>query len=38
MTDAYGLLPSDWEHIHAAIRRWDTIDEAVLFGSRAKGN
>lgn len=34
----YGLLGSDLQHIHAALSQFDEITEAVLFGSRAKGN
>jgi uncharacterized protein len=34
----YGLLESDLRHIADALGSFDEIAEAVLFGSRAKGN
>ena len=33
-----GLLKGDIECIVAALRKEDVIEEAVIFGSRAKGN
>lgn len=33
----YGLRDSDLECIHQAFKRYPNIQEAVLFGSRAKG-
>ena len=34
----YGLLRRDIDEILQALRRFPEIDEAILFGSRAKGN
>ena len=34
----YGLLDSDLRHIADALSQFDEIHQAVLFGSRAKGN
>ncbi|MGB3312067.1 MAG: nucleotidyltransferase domain-containing protein [Nodosilinea sp.] len=34
----YGLLSSDLHHITDALGQFNEIDQAVLFGSRAKGN
>ncbi len=34
----YGLLPRDIDEILQALGQFPAIDEAILFGSRAKGN
>ncbi len=34
----YGLTPEDLEIIYQAFRRYPKIEQAILFGSRAKGN
>ena len=34
----HGLLPRDIDEILQALCRFPEIDEAILFGSRAKGN
>ena len=34
----YGLAKECIEKIHSVFERYDEIDEAVLYGSRAKGN
>lgn len=35
---SFGLTKSDLDYIVGIIRRFDEIDKAVIFGSRAKGN
>jgi uncharacterized protein len=36
--NAFGLTASDMEKIISIISREETVEEAILFGSRAKGN
>ena len=38
MTDKYGLKSAVIEKIHAVLNRFESIDTAILYGSRAKGN
>lgn len=35
---SFGLLKSDLDYIVSTIKRFEEIDKAVIFGSRAKGN
>jgi uncharacterized protein len=35
---SYGLIKSDLDYIVNAIKKFEEIDKAVIFGSRAKGN
>ncbi len=34
----YGLLQQDLDTLYDALRRFPNIEQAILFGSRAKGN
>jgi len=34
----YGLLEKDIDHILKALKQFDEIDRAILYGSRAMGN
>ncbi len=38
MTNKFGLRPDDMETILDTLRQYPEVTEAVLFGSRAKGN
>ena len=38
MTNSFGLRPSDIEIIIAVLRGFPQVSEAMIFGSRAKGN
>jgi predicted nucleotidyltransferase len=38
MTNSFGLLPNDIEDITHLLRQYTAVEEAILFGSRAKGN
>ena len=38
MTDQFGLESDVIEKIHAVFARFESIDVAILYGSRAKGN
>ncbi|WP_328169289.1 nucleotidyltransferase domain-containing protein, partial [Caldifermentibacillus hisashii] len=34
----YGLLEKDMDYILKALKQFDEIDRAILYGSRAMGN
>jgi type I restriction enzyme, R subunit len=38
MTERYGLKTEIIEKIQAVLARFESIDDAILYGSRAKGN
>lgn len=38
MNNSFGLKPGDLESIVAIIGKYPEIEEAIIFGSRAKGN
>ena len=38
MTHSFGLLPRDIEDITHLLRQYTAVEQAILFGSRAKGN
>jgi type I restriction enzyme R subunit len=38
MTERYGLKADVIEKIQAVLARFETVDAAILYGSRAKGN
>ena len=38
MTEQYGLKAEVIEKIRAVLARYESIDSAILYGSRAKGN
>lgn len=38
MRNKFGLLDADMEVIHTVLSRQPKVEQAILFGSRAKGN
>ena len=36
--NGYGLTEAQWEMLTAVLRRYPAVTQAILYGSRAKGN